>query len=151
MVLLWASAMFGFSTDTFSKDNTAHVIVPALQWLLPYVSYATIDFLHVYIRKSAHVFEYAMLSLLLFRAVRAPRAGWRLNWAATALILATAFAASDEIHQVFVPSRGPSIYDVMLDTAAAATMQCVIWLWLRRTMHTRAEAAPHFPHDTPAA
>ncbi len=125
--------MFTFSTETFSHTQTGRVIVPVLHWLLPHASDRTIDLLHELIRKCAHVFEYSVLSLLLFRAVRAPRHGWQLRWAATALILAALFATSDEIHQVFVPGRGASPYDVALDTSAAATMQLLIWLSLRRS------------------
>lgn len=124
--------MFLFSTAAFSSIHTGLVIIPVLHWLLPRASSETLDRLHEFIRKCAHVFEYSVLSALLFRAVRGPGRGWQFRWAATALILATLFAASDEIHQVFVPGRGPSIYDVMLDTAAAAALQLLIWTWLRR-------------------
>ncbi len=86
-----------------------------------------------------------MLSVLLFRAARAPGRGWQFRWAATAIVLAEAFAASDEIHQVFVPSRGPSIYDVLLDTAAASAMQLLIWFWLRRNAPAAASGAPQIP------
>jgi hypothetical protein len=38
-----------------------------------------------------------------------------------------------------VPGRGPSIYDVMLDTAAAGTMQILVWLSLRRRLLASGE------------
>ena len=124
--------MFSFSTDSFSAEHTSRVIVPVLHWCLPRASAATLDLLHEFLRKCAHVFEYSVLSVLLFRAVRAPARGWHFRWAATALFFAAVFAASDEIHQVFVPSRGPSIWDVMLDTTAAAAVQLILWRWLGR-------------------
>jgi VanZ family protein len=142
IVLLCAAVMFTLSTAGFSHVQTGRVILPVLRWLLPHASDRTLDLLHEFIRKCAHVFEYSVLSLLLFRAVRAPRKGWQLRWAATALILAALFAASDEIHQVFVPNRGPSVYDVLLDTTAAAAMQCLIWLWLRRTLAAPTRTSP---------
>jgi VanZ family protein len=132
LVLLWASVMFNFSTDSFSKEHTSRVIVPILQWLLPQASAETIDVLHEFIRKCAHVLEYSVLSVLLFRALRAPASGWTIRWAAVALLLAALFAASDEFHQTFVPSRGASVWDVLLDTLAAAAAQVVLWLWLKR-------------------
>ena len=132
LVLLWASLVFSFSTDSFSQEHTSLVIVPILHWVLPSASAETIDFLHFLIRKCAHLFEYFVLSALLFSAVRAPARRWNARWAATALFLAGVFAASDEYHQTFVPSRGPSVHDVLLDISAAATAQLVIWLWLRR-------------------
>jgi VanZ family protein len=139
--LLCAGVIFMFSTERFSSLHTGRFIIPVLHWSFPYATSATINHLHEFIRKCAHVFEYSVLSLLLFRALRAPRRGWHLRWGATALILAALFATSDEIHQVFVPGRGASAYDVMLDTAAAAAMQYAIWLRLRRTMPGHAESA----------
>jgi VanZ family protein len=132
MVVAWAGLITTFSTDSFSKEHTARVIVPILHWVLPRASAETLEFLHFLIRKSAHVFEYFVFGVLLFSAARAPAPGWNMRWAATAIILATAFAAFDEIHQVFVPSRGPSIWDVLLDATAAAGAQLVLWLWLRK-------------------
>lgn len=132
LVLLWASVMFNFSTDSFSKEHTSRFIVPILQWLLPLASAQTIDALHEFVRKCAHAFEYSVLSVLLFRAVRAPAEGWKVRWAATALFLAALFAASDEFHQTFVASRGASVWDVLLDTLAAAAAQLVLWRLLRR-------------------
>jgi VanZ family protein len=132
LVLLWASVMINFSTDSFSKEHTARVILPVLHWFLPRVSAETLDLLHEFIRKCAHVFEYSVLSVLLFRAMRTPAQGWNVRWAATALLLAAMFAASDEFHQTFVASRGPSVWDVLLDISAAAAVQLILWRWLRR-------------------
>jgi VanZ family protein len=139
LVLLWASVMFNFSTDSFSKEHTSRVIVPILQWLLPHASAETIDALHESIRKCAHVFEYSVLSVLLFRAVRAPADGWKVRWAAAALFLAALFATSDEFHQTFVASREASVWDVLLDTLAAAAAQLVLWLWLRRNAPSHSD------------
>ena len=38
-----------------------------------------------------------------------------------AFLLATAYAATDEVHQAFVPNRGPSPFDVLIDASGAAT------------------------------
>ena len=99
--------MFTFSTDSFSKEHTSRVIVPILQWLLPRASAETIEFLHFLIRKCAHLFEYFVFSVLLFRAVRAPAQGWNMRWAATALFLAAVFAASDESTRPLCPAADP--------------------------------------------
>jgi len=139
LVLVWAAVMFNFSTDSFSAEHTSRFIVPILQWLLPHASADTIDALHEVVRKCAHVFEYCVLSVLLFRAVRARATGWTLRWASTALLLTALFAASDEFHQTFVPSRGASVWDVLLDTTAAATAQLVIWLWARRNTSSHSD------------
>jgi VanZ family protein len=131
-VLLWAVVIFTFSTNVFSSDNTSRIILPILHWLFPRTNPDGLEALHAMIRKSGHIFEYFVLGVLLFRAVRAPARGWNLRWAASALFLAALFAASDEFHQAFVPSRGSSVWDVLLDTCAAAVAQLLLWLWERR-------------------
>ena len=75
----------------------------------------------VFIRKCAHVGEYAVLALLLWRALRC---GTTLRMRMPALcgvvLLGCAlFAVSDEFHQRFVKSRTPSVRDVFLDVEGA--------------------------------
>jgi VanZ family protein len=62
-------------------------------------------------RKLAHLAEYAILGGLLQRALgREP----------LALLLGSAYAATDEIHQTFVAGRQGSPLDWLLDTAGVA-------------------------------
>jgi VanZ family protein len=60
----------------------------------------------VILRKGAHVAEYAVLALLLLRAV---------GREAPALALGVVYAASDELHQAFVRGRHASPVDVAVD------------------------------------
>ncbi|HVD67023.1 MAG TPA: VanZ family protein [Gaiellaceae bacterium] len=90
-VVLWAAVIFTLSS------------VPDLGTGL-----GTWDFV---LRKIAHVAEYALLGALLFRATR---------HAPVAVLLASAYAATDEIHQTFVASRHGSPVDWLIDTAGAA-------------------------------
>jgi len=128
----WAILVWGFSTKFFSENQTSHYIVPALHWLLPNASTGTLLRLHHWIRKSAHVIEYFLFSVLILRGIRSGREGWKLSWALAALALSAGFAALDEFHQVFVPSRGASPLDVLLDTLAAGAGQMLgAWIHLR--------------------
>jgi VanZ family protein len=63
------------------------------------------------LRKAAHATEYAILALLLFRAV-----GRELP----AFAIGFAYAVSDEIHQEFVRGRHASPFDVSMDAAGLA-------------------------------
>jgi VanZ family protein len=51
--------------------------------------------------------------------------------ALTALVMAFLYACTDEIHQIFVPDRGPGVKDVMIDTAGALA-GIVIYLLVSR-------------------
>ena len=72
-------------------------------------------------RKCAHVSEYAVLALLLWRALRSvPALRTKTLMVFGAVLVGCAlFAASDEFHQTFVKSRTPSVRDVLLDVAGA--------------------------------
>jgi VanZ family protein len=119
----WGAIIWTLSTRSFSENATAQRIVPLLHWLLPIVSHRNLLWLHHLIRKGAHVTEYFVFSLLLLSGVRRGRPGWRLSWALVALALAACWATSDELHQIFVPNRGPSPFDVLLDILGAAAAQ----------------------------
>jgi VanZ family protein len=138
--VICAACMWTLSTDSFSAGHTGGVIIPVLHRLLPFASAGTLEQIHHLIRKSAHITEYFIFSTLLFRALRGARPGWTLKWALLALALTAAYGASDETHQIFVPSRGPSIVDVMIDTTGGALAQTAIWLWLKRRQPPPPEA-----------
>jgi len=63
------------------------------------------------LRKLAHAAEFAVLGVLVLRAVERP---------ALAFLLASAYAVSDEIHQIFVRGRLGSPLDVLIDVAGVA-------------------------------
>lgn len=122
--LFWALAIFGASTDLLSAEHTGLFIEPFLRWICPGISDTTLDTVHILIRKGAHLTEYAILALLLRSAIHKPRgeAGGRLSWKITAVAftLSAIYAASDEFHQSFVPSRSASVRDVLIDMCGAA-------------------------------
>jgi len=95
-VVAWMAVIFAFSS------------VPSLGSGLSF-DYA--------LRKVAHVTEYAILCVLLLRAV-----GRELP----ALALGVAYAASDELHQHFVRGRHPSPIDVAID-AAGVLLGILAW------------------------
>ena len=131
-VFVWALLVTSFSTDPFSSDNTSRVIVPLLHWLFPAAHPETLELVHHLIRKCAHLTEYFILSLLLVRGVRGNRPGWRMEWAVAAVALAGGWAAVDELHQAFVPSRGASMVDVLIDACGATAGQILFALVARR-------------------
>ncbi|HEX6977606.1 MAG TPA: VanZ family protein [Patescibacteria group bacterium] len=77
-------------------------------------------------KKTAHVLEYSVLSILLYRAL--------INYGfskTTAFIWAVSFCfiygASDEYHQTFTPGREPRIRDVFIDTIGGSVGLLIIW------------------------
>ena len=111
-VLVWGAVIFTLSTSAFSAINTVKVIDPIIRFLIPGLSSASVDVCHMLIRKAAHFTEYGILFWLLVRGpmVRRPY---------LALMLCVVYALTDEGHQVFVPGRTASLYDVALDSSGA--------------------------------
>ena len=105
--ILWAVVIFLFSS--FSTPSTSQIY-----WQ---------DFI---VKKAAHVVEYGIFALLLYRALR----GYEID-KTKAVILSILFAAlyglSDEFHQSFTPGREPRIRDVAFDTIGASLAMLLIW------------------------
>lgn len=118
-VVLWAAVISLLSSDAFSGDNTGGMMLPLLRTLLPAASADDLLAAHAVLRKLAHVTEYAILAMLVFRALDDP--GRTLGWlVVVALLCCAGYAALDELHQAFVPSRTASPLDVALDASGAA-------------------------------
>jgi VanZ family protein len=107
-VLLWAAVIFALSA------------VPSLS--------TELGVWDTILRKGAHLSEYAILALLLFRA---------LGREVPAFVLGFAYAVSDEIHQEFVRGRHASPFDVAVDAAGLA-----LGLLLLHATRLRPPSAP---------
>ena len=68
-------------------------------------------------RKLVHFGEYALLCLLLWRAFEPGLGPGRA--ALVGLLIASGYAASDELHQTFVEDRNGNPVDWLIDTAGA--------------------------------
>jgi hypothetical protein len=131
----WACVISILSTDRFSTEHTSAIIFPILHWLFPHASRGTIRLMHAVIRKLAHITEYFIFGIFLMHVVRGQNRGWQLRWSVWAVSIAAAYAALDEFHQLFVPSRHSSPWDALLDISGAAAAQVILRLWyLRKRM-----------------
>ena len=125
--------MFLGSTDLMSAERTSRFLTPLLRWWNPDISLLAIAQVHFFVRKAAHLTEYAILAMLLWRALR----GWIDEfWRRMLLALAPSiiFAAADEFHQSFVASRTASLGDILLDVSGAlfGLMVCAT-IWKRNS------------------
>ena len=119
--IIWMAVIFLGSTDILSAAHTSRFLVPFLRWLDPQISLAALNAIQFGIRKLAHLTEYAILAALLWRALRGGTR-WQVKMSIlffVAWIACAIFAASDEFHQSFVPSRTSSPIDVMIDVTGA--------------------------------
>jgi VanZ family protein len=132
--IIWMSAIFWFSTDVFSADNTGSLLWKVVSFIYPGVTRELFDSIHFYVRKTGHLTEYAVLALLLFRAFRSgAQARWRPWWALSSVLFAFLYASLDEYHQTFTRHRTGSIYDSLIDTSGAATALILLWIFRRKS------------------
>ena len=125
--IVWAAVILTASSDLFSSTHTGSILEQIITAILGHPLPAhQFEMLHAAIRKAAHLTEYGILGALLFRALRAGRAGWSVRWASAAVLLAACLASVDEWHQTFIPSRTGSPVDVAIDTAGAVIAQAMI-------------------------
>lgn len=119
-VAAWIAVILGFSGDEFSAGSTSRIIGPLLQWLFPHLDAAARLALHLWVRKLAHLTEYAALGLLVFRALRLSLAIPLARTALLGLLVVLGVAATDELRQAFLASRTGSLVDVGIDCAGGA-------------------------------
>ena len=139
-VLFWASLIFFFSTDIFSSANTAGALGPILQQIFPVLTADHIERIHAVFRKLGHFTEYFVFGGLLWRALRLQNpAGTRSRRLVLSLAITVIYAASDEWHQSFVPSRSASLIDVLIDTTGGL---CGIWSFKLRDSRNKRVSSP---------
>ena len=131
-VLFWMALIFSASADSHSSEHTSRFIEPILRWLFPKMSPDHIEDIHHLIRKCAHLTEYAILTLLLWRALHLSKNNlppWSWPKVGGTLLIVFIYAASDEFHQSFVPTRTARVSDVFIDSAGGVIGLLALWFF----------------------
>ena len=127
-VVAWMTFIFCASTGMGAPRNTSRFLRPLLTFFYPALTDEAFKGIQFFIRKCAHAFEYAVLALLVWRAIRAgERGNWRWRTALAAIVFAGLYAATDEFHQTFVSDRFGTPWDVLLDTSGAMAAMIALW------------------------
>jgi len=88
-------------------------------------SFSNFGSFDVFVKKGAHITEYAILTILLFRAFGTRMVARRAL--TVSAVIAVLYAASDEYHQTFIPLREGTIRDVFIDSIGIL----IVYLYLR--------------------
>lgn len=78
------------------------------------------------VKKSAHIIEYAIFAVLLYRAFRGYGIGAK-NAAIYSIFFSLIYGVTDEFHQSFTPGREPRVRDVFFDTIGALVGIYSLW------------------------
>lgn len=91
------------------------------------VTVSEIFFIQFVFFKTLHILEYAVLYVLFYRSfrntVKAPDWQQRIN----TILFAIVYGMTDEIHQVFVPTREGRMRDIAID--ASGILLAAYYLW----------------------
>ena len=128
------------STDLGAASHQSRFLLPILRWLG--FDDPAVRGIILAIRKLGHLTEYALLAIFLWRAwmlrpVFRPPMSWHWREAILPFAICVGYALLDEFHQSFVPSRGASLMDVLIDACGALIGLMLLWRWHRARL-TRA-------------
>ena len=114
LVSLWAPALLWMGL-LFGASATPSTDIP---------TFGVLDYL---VKKGGHVLGYAVLALLLRRAL-----GWERRRLVAAWLLAVLYAMTDEFHQSFVPGRHPAFLDAFVFDGGGAALALYLSTFVRR-------------------
>jgi VanZ family protein len=120
------------SSSTFGADHTSGPLRWLWQSIFGPVTASKWRLIHLGIRKTGHFLGYGTLGLTWLRAwwLTFPRSRFLAD--AVLAVLGTAMiASSDEFHQTFLPNRGGSPWDVLLDCCGAVFMCLLVYTIVR--------------------
>ncbi len=128
LAIMWMCIIFAFSAQTkeesgaVSQSFTYQLVSNTRTFFNLDLSDARVkeiaDAIEGFVRKAAHMTEFGILSVLIFIWI----GQWEmslLRHGLTASGAAAVYAASDEIHQLFVPGRAGRFSDVCIDSVGA--------------------------------
>ena len=134
---IWMVVIFIFSQQPASiSSGQSNVFVEQLHHIVPSIDQQLLTFM---IRKSAHIFAYFILGILIFNAL------WRAELrklsfgrpTMSSIIICALYAASDEFHQLFVSGRSGEIRDIIIDGIAASIGVVLIGYIYKRSKAAR--------------
>ncbi len=121
-LLTYASGMFYLSSQPIQGQEIA-VYIKAVKTIM----YANGNNFSIGFDKVLHVIEYAILGVLIFRALRYVRTGEsEVTIVLVSIMVVVVFGLTDEFHQWFTPFRQVEGWDLMAD-ALGGTLGVSIW------------------------
>ncbi len=148
-LVVWMSVIFFSSTNVGNSDHSFWLIHRLLEIISPEqarnLSHTTFAVINIMVRKTAHVTEYAILTLLAVRAIQQGAPKLKKSAFFGAFLISAVYACSDELHQRFVGSRTSSPVDVAIDLVGVTVVIVGMTLFFalkswERSLHSQAEA-----------
>ncbi|MBV6713482.1 VanZ family protein [Paenibacillus chitinolyticus] len=160
LVLAWMSFMFYLSSQPYQKQSLKpllreHISEQRLKQVAPTGSFqygrsvvsvkrlGTYGYVEFFIRKTAHVVEYAILALLAGYWLGSLYLMSKRKQTGIMLAVCVIFAVTDEWHQKFTSHRTSMTEDVILDTCGALLGTAMYYFFLKILQKSRKNAPNH--------
>ncbi|WMT19914.1 VanZ family protein [Parageobacillus toebii] len=116
LVVIWCIVIYSFSESSlFTGENTKRILEAVLSYLpFGHDGDDASSPLNFIVRKLAHLTEFGILAVLVWRALERGRMAYVGAW-----VFATVYAMTDEWHQSFEPGRTAAPTDVAIDSCGA--------------------------------
>ncbi|MCJ7581978.1 MAG: VanZ family protein [Candidatus Aminicenantes bacterium] len=116
--ILWMIFFFPVLNRFLGSPAIYRALLSVVGIFIQDIRASSIEVPYIIIRKSIHFIEYAVLTVLLFRAFKGDSPEkWGTRWAVYSGVIAISYGFLDEFLQTFVPTRNGSILDSVIDSA----------------------------------
>jgi VanZ family protein len=134
--VLWMSLIFFMSTDVGRTSNTITWLLSLLHIAWPHRQFDSneVSLASHLLRKAAHFTEFLILTWLGYRAARYGFGAIASRARTFGFYAAIIYAVTDEIHQLFIPSRTGQFKDFAVDI-----LGCLVGLYILKRTTTQAE------------
>lgn len=141
LALVWAATIFASSSTFIERSIFIDFVkrfipagMPQHLWVNFWASFG------IFVVKAYHVTEYAILSYLLFVVLKNLIPKNLSKALLVAATLAALYAISDEYHQTFVPGRGGTWVDVVIDCVGIGIAIAIIRRKIQRQTRSSADS-----------
>jgi Predicted integral membrane protein len=132
-VLGWVLIMMVVTTDLGSLPNSQRLLNPVFRWFNPKMTPRQLYMANVWVRKSCHVAEFAVLAILVWRARRLMRKPWfghgTLSSVFVVLTTCGLLALFTEFVQYVSERRSASPWDVLINLGGAVLGVGLVFLF----------------------
>lgn len=140
LVICWMGVIFYLSHQpAASSRSLSEGVLSSLLNILPQEQGKEITLLHTLLRKSAHFIAYFILAILLCRAFFSTQMKRAAGISRFFFVwfICFLYAASDEIHQTFIPGRSGEFRDVIIDSLGSLLGLLLYSIFLYWWMHRK--------------
>lgn len=133
--ILWCGVIYLFTQlPVFTFANTGIKIATSMgetDWRVTYaVNFA--------IRKGAHFILFALLAMFIKVLLKNVKGSYGIAWLCT-----TSYGIVDELHQLYIPGRGSSVLDVLIDSIGGGAGLVLYYLITRTVRRRRRRGIKH--------